>query len=555
MSNINTKKSVILWIVIGLLMGGTSFVHAAPNGRNVTVVQFSGGSFEQITSNQWQEFGAESNAPRFTFQETHRDDWSVYLLDQSRQVRIQLDLHRRWIRYADQAAPNYRDLYQVTGADDQTAPNGRNVTVVQFSGGSFKQVTSNQWQEFGAGSNAPRFTFQETHRDDWSVYLLDQSRQVRIQLDLHRRWIRYADQAAPNYRDLYQVTGADDQTNVRIVRAARSDSASSNDFDSFAKDVTSQNKQVIDALISIATRLMQGPTARYLTSHRFQNDVEQRRFNQIERQLGIKALRTRLGNINSPMLPRSFTIGFVADGGVGIGGNLEHGVAVNLTDNGPLLDIYRTFGISVGLITGGSGSVVVSLWKQKPRSIVGESKGLSFAAGKVVNPVTGLSLGGGLGFWFSTLDEFPGGLAVDFREFQGLSVSVGAGASVLPVDLRGTSALTQVYKAAKHKFEADDCGSLNIRPCHVVERFPSCDLGLDEDFIKHRCIRVANSAVQAVHGAVKDVGKAVQNTIKQAASVKKIWVGNFKPPKAYRRACENAGMKFSHDLVGYSYCK
>lgn len=37
-------------------------------------------------------------------------------------------------------------------------------------------------------------------------------------------------------------------------------------------------------------------------------------------------------------------------------------------------------------------------------------------------------------------------------------------------------------------------------------------------------------------------------------STKKVWVGNFKKPNAYRRACP-AGSSFSHDLAGYSYCK
>ena len=113
----DTIMKAVTWIIVGvgLLMGGVSYVQAAPNGHNVTVVQFSKGSFEQATSGRWLEFGAGSNQARYTFQETNRDAWSVYLVDHRRGVKIQIDLHRRWIRYADQAYPRYRDLYAVTG--------------------------------------------------------------------------------------------------------------------------------------------------------------------------------------------------------------------------------------------------------------------------------------------------------------------------------------------------------------------------------------------------------------------------------------------------------
>jgi hypothetical protein len=35
---------------------------------------------------------------------------------------------------------------------------------------------------------------------------------------------------------------------------------------------------------------------------------------------------------------------------------------------------------------------------------------------------------------------------------------------------------------------ARTCGAVNQRPCNFFERFPSCDKGLAEDFIKHKCI-------------------------------------------------------------------
>ena len=43
------------------------------------------------------------------------------------------------------------------------------------------------------------------------------------------------------------------------------------------------------------------------------------------------------------------------------------------------------------------------------------------------------------------------------------------------------------------------CGALGQRPCMLTERIPSCDRGLAEDFIKHRCVEdlVARAACTA----------------------------------------------------------
>lgn len=87
-----------------------------------------------------------------------------------------------------------------------TGVNGQNAGIVRHSGGSFVNVGNRQWQEQDAYGNVT-FRFQEFGRDEWSVYLHDSSRNVMLQLDLHRRMITYAQGTGPR-SDLYQITEA-----------------------------------------------------------------------------------------------------------------------------------------------------------------------------------------------------------------------------------------------------------------------------------------------------------------------------------------------------------
>jgi membrane-bound inhibitor of C-type lysozyme len=84
------------------------------NGYNATVVYYEpAGSFRQTNEGQWLEQNTEGS---FSFVETLRDEWSVYLYDASRNVRIQLDLFRMLVLYAAGDAP-MQPLYQISGAD------------------------------------------------------------------------------------------------------------------------------------------------------------------------------------------------------------------------------------------------------------------------------------------------------------------------------------------------------------------------------------------------------------------------------------------------------
>jgi PASTA domain-containing protein len=71
------------------------------NGFNVVRVKGSGGQlFVQVDGRVWHELRADGRKA-FDFRETRRDEWSVYLVDNSRGVNIQIDLHRKEIIYSD----------------------------------------------------------------------------------------------------------------------------------------------------------------------------------------------------------------------------------------------------------------------------------------------------------------------------------------------------------------------------------------------------------------------------------------------------------------------
>ena len=104
------------------------------NGYSVAQVFHAGGSFSNAGGGQWEELNDRGQVT-FRFQEQQRDEWSVYLYDASRNVSLQLDLHRRQIFYSD---PNQgkRPLYGITNAI-AGGPSGG--TFQPRTGGAFPQ--------------------------------------------------------------------------------------------------------------------------------------------------------------------------------------------------------------------------------------------------------------------------------------------------------------------------------------------------------------------------------------------------------------------------------
>ncbi len=94
-------------------------LHRRVDGTNVTWVAFTACEpcrFEEHPDGQWYEIGREGTV-RFEFQETGRDEWSVYLQDKRRDVQVQLDLWRRKISVGTGGRPR-RDSYDVRAASE-----------------------------------------------------------------------------------------------------------------------------------------------------------------------------------------------------------------------------------------------------------------------------------------------------------------------------------------------------------------------------------------------------------------------------------------------------
>lgn len=104
------------------------------DGSNLSRADFDGGWFEQ-GDGHWIEYGRDGQ-PRFQFDETGRDEWSVYLIDRSRGVAIQLDVFRHMVTYAANGESR-SDLYPITNA------------AASFQGDDFQGAAPPR----GAGSN------------------------------------------------------------------------------------------------------------------------------------------------------------------------------------------------------------------------------------------------------------------------------------------------------------------------------------------------------------------------------------------------------------------
>ena len=93
---------------------------APVTGLNVRTAIHAQGSYRQGDGRNWGEYNLKGQKA-FSFVEEARDEWSVYLFDPARNVRVQIDLYRKKVRYAENGAP-YADLYDVTGATAGIAP-------------------------------------------------------------------------------------------------------------------------------------------------------------------------------------------------------------------------------------------------------------------------------------------------------------------------------------------------------------------------------------------------------------------------------------------------
>ncbi|MEZ4885124.1 MAG: hypothetical protein R3E32_10395 [Chitinophagales bacterium] len=212
------------------------------NGMNVNYLEFGQNSkilgvYQQIGEKTWQETGVAKGASSFRFEEVNRDEWSVYLQDISRSTYIQLDLHTKKVMYGGEANQAKRPLYDIlnVAVKPPTKPyqpegkpnielvNGKNVNYVEFGRngaqlGVYRQVAAKSWKEIGSAKGAGTFEFREMNRDEWSVYLKDEGRNVAIQLDLHTKKVMYSDARNQQKQPLYEIMNVSAKVNGWLVQ-------------------------------------------------------------------------------------------------------------------------------------------------------------------------------------------------------------------------------------------------------------------------------------------------------------------------------------------------
>ena len=80
----------------------------------MVIQRAAGGRFVQVDQTTW--FEPKREGGEFVFEEYGRDEWSVYLYDWDRGMRVQLDLWRDMVSYSWETSGPMTDLYGVTGA-------------------------------------------------------------------------------------------------------------------------------------------------------------------------------------------------------------------------------------------------------------------------------------------------------------------------------------------------------------------------------------------------------------------------------------------------------
>jgi hypothetical protein len=80
----------------------------------VASVGYPGGGFQMTGKGRWGE--ADTDGNRFSFVEERRNDIGVYISDNSRGVRVYLNISQKKVFYSDKQSPAPRPLYPITRA-------------------------------------------------------------------------------------------------------------------------------------------------------------------------------------------------------------------------------------------------------------------------------------------------------------------------------------------------------------------------------------------------------------------------------------------------------
>ena len=113
------KNSLVVASAFATLLSTNAFANASRcagsgvNGWNTSIVNHFSGSFIEKSGRNWVENNSDG---RHTYQETYRDQWSVYLRRTDGYYDLQLDLWQCAINFKRPFESSYRPLYQVKSA-------------------------------------------------------------------------------------------------------------------------------------------------------------------------------------------------------------------------------------------------------------------------------------------------------------------------------------------------------------------------------------------------------------------------------------------------------
>ncbi|MCU0634974.1 MAG: CHAT domain-containing protein [Gemmatimonadaceae bacterium] len=150
-------------------------VLSSPNGRNLGLAQFTAmnadamlGQFLQKSSTTWEETHANGSTP-FLFTETARDDSTVTLRDESRDITVRLNVRARLVLLLD-ATGQERPMYRISTG----AVTGFAVSTATYVDGA--GALSGRFVKTGAGwvhtrADGSTEVLTERARDEFSVYL------------------------------------------------------------------------------------------------------------------------------------------------------------------------------------------------------------------------------------------------------------------------------------------------------------------------------------------------------------------------------------------------
>ncbi|GEM_PF-5101164 len=185
-STLDTAERVAIGIIHGAYDEGLTPTNLTFIGYQGDDIGKPGGYMEKYSDGVWINYESTAEGKSYLLEVTDYDDTSVYLYDPTREITLTIDLST----YNVIVDTDAYTIFEATGPIITPLVNGYNVSYTSFGVdantmlGAFRQVDMMTWAEDGLDGNIGIFTFTETARDEWSVYLYDASRQLRLQIDL-----------------------------------------------------------------------------------------------------------------------------------------------------------------------------------------------------------------------------------------------------------------------------------------------------------------------------------------------------------------------------------